>query len=317
MTVKIVFNELSLNKPFDSKQVAMEGMIKFIETLRTAIEKGAERELCTKDDFDFLPLSLGYQIVQWRNDRAVDREHRSFLRSLQNRNYTSLPDMTNASFEATYLENRAIGLEYTFSCEGLAVSFQSEEQWDCDSLKLSVMELQENGELHNKTVDIFHASSERHILNHTSWIVRQSRINIISGSDLWERRSKLFPNLEFCEETAKQLIPLQPGNTILRPVSKRLFELEDYCKNWHIGGFSPDDLACSITPESQATLNKYGGERTFMCPDGQKRIFSWHVRLTPMAWRVHLIPVAPNSLNSTGKMIIGYVGRHLSTTKFN
>lgn len=317
MTVKIVFNELSLNKPFDNKQVAMEGMIKFIETLRTAIEKGAERELCTRDNFDFLQLSLGYQIVQWRNDRAVDKDNRSFLRSLQDKTSTSLLDIINVSFEANYLGNRAIGLEYAFSCEALAVSFQSEEQWDCDSLKLSVTELEENGEIHNKTVDIFHASSERHILNHTSWIVRQSRINIISGSDLWERRSKLLPNLEFCEETAKQLIALQPGSEMLSPVIRRLFELEDYCSNWHIGAFSPDELACSITPESKVTLNKYGEERTFVCPDSQKRIFSWHVRLTPMAWRIYLIPVAPNSLNPTGKMIIGYVGPHLSTTKFN
>ena len=64
MTVKIVFNELSLNSPFRNKQVARSKMEGFIATLRTAIEKGAKRELCTRSDFDYLQLSLGYQIVQ-------------------------------------------------------------------------------------------------------------------------------------------------------------------------------------------------------------------------------------------------------------
>ena len=317
MSVKIVFNELSLNKPFNSKQVAIKGMTEFTETLRTAIEKGAKRELYTKDNFDLLQLSLGYQIYQWRTDRAVDRDERSFLRSLQDKTYTPLPDVVDASVEIKYLGSRAIGLEYASSCKALAVSFQSEEQWNCDLLKLSVTELNENGDLCTKTVDVFHASSKQHALNHTSWIVGQSRVNIVSGSDLWERRNELLPNLEFCEETAKQLIALQSGNVMLRPVIKRLFELEDYCKNWNTGAFSPGDLPCSTTPESQVTLNQYGRERTFMCPDGQERIFSWHVRLTPMAWRVYLIPIAPNSLNPTGKMIIGYVGPHLSTTQFH
>jgi hypothetical protein len=317
MTVKIVFNELSLNKPFDSKQVAMKGMTAFTETLRTAIEKGAKRELCTRDDFDFLQLSLGYQIVQWRNDPAVDKDDRRFLRSLQDKTYTPLPDIVDASVETNYLGSRAIGLEYAFSCEALAVSFQSETQWDCDLLKLSVTELKENGELCNKTVNVFHASSEQHVLNHTSWIVGQSRINIVIGSDLWERRNELLPNLEFCEETARQLIALQSGHVMLRPVIKRLFELEHHCKDWRTGAFSPGTLPCSTTPESQVTLNQYGRERTFMCPDGQERIFSWHVRLTPMAWRIYIIPIAPDSLNLTGKIIIGYIGPHLRTAQFH
>ena len=323
MTVKIVFNELSLNSPFRNKQVARSKMEGFIATLRTAIEKGAKRELCTRSDFDYLQLSLGYQIVQWRNDSEVDRDDRRFFRSLQDKAYTPLLDIIDGSVETNYLGNRAIGLEYAFacerlfSCEALAISFQSEEQWDCDFLKLTVTKLEENGELFNDVVDIFHASSERHILKHTSWITDQSRSNILDGTDLWDRRNELLPNLEFCESTSKQLIALQSGNIMLRPVIRRLFELEDYCNNWLTGAFSPENLPCLATTESSTTLGKYGVERTFVHLDGKQLTFSWHLRLTPMAWRIYFIPINPDSSNQTGKIIVGYIGPHLRTVKFN
>lgn len=317
MVVKVLFNELSLERPFENKQVARNGMDEFITTLRNAIEKGAKRELCTRDDFDCLQLSLGYPIVQWRNDSEVDKDDRRFLRSLQDKTYTPLPDLVDVAVETNYLGKRAIGLEYAFVWEALAISFQSEEQWDCDVLKLTVTKLEENGELVNDVVNIFHASSAKHVLNHGSWIVDRSRIDIHDGSDLWNRRNELLPNLELCESTYEQLIALQVGNPMLRPVAKRLFELEDYCKNWMSGPFSPDTLSCKVTPESTTTLEKYGAERTFLCTDGKQRIFSWHLRLTPGAWRIYIIPVNPEALNQTGKVMVGYVGPHLRTVTFN
>jgi len=83
------------------------------------------------------------------------------------------------------------------------------------------MKLGENGELFNDVVDVFHASSERHILKHTSWIIDQSRNNILDGTDLWDRRNELLPNLELCESTFKQLIALQSSNIMLRSVMRR------------------------------------------------------------------------------------------------
>ncbi|EDX71170.1 hypothetical protein MC7420_2731 [Coleofasciculus chthonoplastes PCC 7420] len=42
---------------------------------------------------------------------------------------------------------------------------------------------------------------------------------------------------------------------------------------------------------------------TFICPDGNERIFSLHVRMTPGAWRLHFsVDLEP------GKIIIGYIG---------
>jgi hypothetical protein len=87
-----------------------------------------------------------------------------------------------------------------------------------------------------------------------------------------------------------------------------LFELENYCKNWNAGAFSLEGYLIEVSRESQPTLNKYGKQRTFRCLDGKERLFDWHVKLRLCNWRIHFFPdVRP------GKIIIGYVGRHLPT----
>ena len=67
-------------------------------------------------------------------------------------------------------------------------------------------------------------------------------------------------------------------------------------------------IVSKATPESPATLEMYGLERTFHCHDGVLRVFSWHVRVTPGAWRLYFYP-----LPGEHKFIIGYIGSHLST----
>jgi len=54
MSVEMVFNELSLKTPFESKQDARRQMTKFIDTLRTSTSQGVKRKLCTMNNFDYL-----------------------------------------------------------------------------------------------------------------------------------------------------------------------------------------------------------------------------------------------------------------------
>jgi hypothetical protein len=61
-----------------------------------------------------------------------------------------------------------------------------------------------------------------------------------------------------------------------------------------------------ISPESDSTLRQYETEHSFVCPDGVRRLFSWHGRLTPGAWRIYFLP-AP----VTDRIVIGYIGKKL------
>jgi hypothetical protein len=97
---------------------------------------------------------------------------------------------------------------------------------------------------------------------------------------------------------------------MLEHVKDRLRKLQQYAESWTEGSFSSNKLHCSASPESEATLKQYSKERTFLCPDEKKRMFSWHVRL-PLGWRIHFYPEQPR------KILIGYIGEHLPTAKFN
>ena len=81
--------------------------------------------------------------------------------------------------------------------------------------------------------------------------------------------------------------------------------------NWQAGYFSLEGYPFEESGESEPTLNKYGGERTFLCPDGEERLFERHVKLKECNWRIHFFPEV-----KTTKVIIGYVGSHLPTDKY-
>ncbi len=123
------------------------------------------------------------------------------------------------------------------------------------------------------------------------------------GLELWSRREELFPHLIFCSHLNKQLENLKSGDPMLRQVERRLSELENYCKIWISVSFNRDSLKSKATPESDSRLNQFGQKLTFRCPDGEKRRFSWHVRMTPGAWRLYFfVDLEP------GNLIIGYIG---------
>jgi hypothetical protein len=160
----------------------------------------------------------------------------------------------------------------------------------------------------DEMVEIIHASCSDHVQEHTDWIQKRIRTGILEGLDLWNRREELFPSLVFCDDVYKQMLYLGKGNLILQQVVKRLFELEEYCKTWTDGAFNSDNLPSKATPESDSRLKRLKKELTFICPDGKERIFSWHVRMTPGAWRLHFsVELGP------GKIIIGYLGYKIDT----
>jgi hypothetical protein len=176
---------------------------------------------------------------------------------------------------------------------------------------LEVRRFDENENLIDEQLEIIHASRSNHVQEHSDWINNRIRSRVVSGLELWNRKDELFPSLIFCEAVSDQLQSLGAENPILQLVKNRLSELEDYCKGWTDEAFEPNNLR-NVSPESQVTLQnpKYSKERTFLCPDGKRRVFSWHVKLS-FGWRIYFFP------NEQKKMIVGYVGCHLRTVKYS
>ena len=59
------------------------------------------------------------------------------------------------------------------------------------------------------------------------------------------------------------------------------------------------------------TLQQYGAQHTFQCPDGKPRVFSWHVPMTPGAWRLFFYPDGRKR-----KAFIGHIGSKLPNVSY-
>lgn len=308
MDLEMVFNELSLRTPAADIPTARKLMSDFINTVRTATTQGIKRVIRTQSDLNNMLLAPSYPLIRWRNDNEVQLEERSFFRTLISKEF--LIDITDPDIENSinlsdfkHQGEQASGLGHAFLLDALAMSVKSEPKWDCSRLELEVTRLDENGDIVDEIVEVIHASSSNHVHENHVWIKNRIRTKIIDGLDLWNRKEELFPSLEFCEDVGKQMPSLATGNPILRQIIKRLSELEDYCNSCKIGTFNYDNLPCKVSPESETRLQQFENQLTLKCPDGVKRVFSLHVRMTPGAWRLHFsVELGP------GKIIIGYIG---------
>jgi hypothetical protein len=194
----------------------------------------------------------------------------------------------------------------------LALSLPSDSCWHASHLRLKITQIDQTGEIADVFEEIPHASYVEHMRLHLPWIKERLHVNaqtdMNEGSDIWLHKEEWFPHLYFCEQVEEQLQTLCRGHLMLMPIFKRLYELENYCSNWSDGPFDHNKIAGKVTPESAITLEMYSSERTFRCPDGVTRVFSWHLRLTPGAWRLYFYP-----LPEEHKVVVGYIGSHLST----
>jgi hypothetical protein len=190
--------------------------------------------------------------------------------------------------------------------DALTVSFASSDEWNRSEIQIQFDEIDENGLFVSDVGLVKHACNLLHIDVARDWLRQQVQTQFVDGPDLWQRRSELFPSLIFCDSVAGQVQQLGKNDPRFHSVCKRLFELNDY--DWSAGKFDPDQMPSKTTPESPATLKIYGAQRTFQCPDGIRRTFSYHGRFTPGAGRIHFYPILESN-----KIIVGYIGNKLQT----
>jgi hypothetical protein len=321
----LILNELSLRHPAPNEQVAQQRMSELIKTIKAVKAQGVKVSLRTKENFHTIILAPNYPLRRWLND--ADQVERIFIKTLA----TKAPFSTEiVNSEIQDIENNAslsefryqgelaigLGIAYvlnTITINTIAISLLSQECWDCNRLELEFRCLDEDGEIISEIVEIIHASRSSHVQEHASLIQKnQERIyqEVSNGVELWERRQELFPNLEFCDAVRKQLENILTRQLELQPVINILCQLQKCCQNWDSGYFNLDGYSIEESGESKPTLEKYSKERTFVCPDGEERLFERHVKLRFCNWRIHFFAEQP------GTVIIGYIGHHLPTIKY-
>jgi hypothetical protein len=318
MGLDMILNELSFGMVAEDVRSARERMTGLVETIRMCVQCGTSRALRTKPDINEVELAAGYNIARWRNDDLVDRDLRRYFGSLTAKAPLLAADLNMEQLRALAVSEIRIdgevaeGLGFAWLMGTLAVSIRSDVRWDADLLAIRVIALNDDGEIEEHDSIVHHASQPNHANRHAPWISDNKRSSITGGEDLWRRRDDLFPHLAFAPDTETQICPLHINEPIFRNVVNMLFDLESYFATWAAGPFRADRIGRRITPESDATLLQYRQERTFMCPDGVSIVFSWHGRLTPGEWRLYIHPETRSR-----RCVVGYIGPHLPTVRFN
>ena len=215
--------------------------------------------------------------------------------------------MAPGEFGATDVEYRyagqsAQGLFVAFSLDGLAVSLWTCDQWNVDHISLEKSWI--DGEnLLNRILDVPHAARIDHLDGHLEWLRRHEPPPPANGSDVWKERTSLFPSLDFCESVEHQIVSLGGNDPRFKAALRGLCDLQNYCESWNTANFDIHQLA-NASGESESTLNMYSAERTFQCPDGQSRVFEWHLKRGDTRIRFVDFP-------SMKRILVGYVGDHL------
>lgn len=309
MDLEMVFNELSARNLAPDISTAQKWMSELIMTMREAKSCGL-KGLRIQEDFHAMVLAENYPLASWRNDNEVNREERTFLRTLATKTPLSvdIPDIEikikveNPDCELSLQGSQAEGFKVAYYLETLAISLNSESLWNSSHINLELIQIDEDGELTEENVEVIHGSQKNHVLEHANWIQKRQQTGVADGLELWNRRGELFSSLEFCDRVSEQIQSLIDPK-MLRQVVRKLFELDELSKNWTDGSLDLDNLPSKASPESESRLKQFREQLNIQCLDGKKRIFSLHVRMTPGAWRLHFCTEL-----GPGKIVIGYIG---------
>jgi len=173
--IELVFNELSIQLPAKDIHTARQWMSGFIETVALAIgEFGVSSILrMEKEEFFNELIAPDYPLNKWRNDRQVNLREKMFFGRL----FFKSPALSG--FEDTEIENRYIlsefsydenaahGLTIAYLLNALALSFNSDPQWDRSQISLQTPQ----------TAIVHHASRPAHVRKNADWIREQLEKN--------------------------------------------------------------------------------------------------------------------------------------------
>jgi hypothetical protein len=299
-------NELSFSNPAPDVRTGQNRVKQFIAAIKESSLRGVKRKIHLPSDYLSLPITTGYSLRHWLGDERVDVELRRYFKSLA----TSVPFLNSEPEKEKIWEDTdcfwhnlsTLGLKAAYVADGLAISIPSADEWNSHFIECIVHEIS-NDDVIVHTEPIHHISTLVHVESHTQWIKKRIQNAIENGKDLWDHIIDFFPLLIFCANVEKQMCNLP--NESLERISKGLFYLNTYCRSWKTGSFDISLVGCRITPESQSTLQKFHKDHSFLCPDGQDRLFSLHVKLGDK-WRIYF-----NTELGPGALIIGHVGDHL------
>ena len=311
--MEMIFNELSLDEPFPDAYQARDKIAEFVRTMAMARIRGVLGPLRTPSNFCALDLAPGYSIGAWFVDQTVERELKGRLRSEATK-APYLEDMfaefeaaNDALAEVRHDGEAGLGLGLAAFRDLPLLSFAA-ERWQGTQLTVETLILTDQEEA-IETHDIVNWPGPSAIDGFRGWIDDRQRSEIADGPTLLQQAPEMLPNLDFMPSCRDQLAALTGNEQPFREVVRHLLALNRRAAEWTEGSFeSGCAVPCSDESETVLSSARLRQARTFVCDDDCKRVFSWHSKINVQAWRIHFIADP-----ATGRVWIGYVGRHLPT----
>jgi hypothetical protein len=290
VSVLLFLNELSCSEPHPKERVD-EAMGRLVRILIQIARLRSDAALVSKVKREELELAPGYYLAEWAG-QAANRDLWRFIHSLQNHAPPRdvLPPGTVEGVEYFWESRPAEALGTAHLANGLLVSLLVDDRWDQSwirAVRNTLVEVADGGiTVVYDEVEVRHAAAADHVAVHEDWLKKVGVLDLHTGSELWEARIALFPNVQFLPRVEEQMRELRPDWVI--PAAQELRRIDDAIADWNPTLRPFPTWRSLITPEHE--------QRKMLCKftdlDDTEQIFDLHGRFTPGAGRIHFRLVA-------------------------
>lgn len=308
--MNIFLNELSFCGQASNKYQGAQLMSDMLKVLKI-LQQISNEPIATSSILWKKEIGPQYSVRDYIFDRNIDQAVRNYFQIITTKG-PYIEHLFSQSFyeHKCYLQNENI-LDVSWTSVAAAFFF--------DGILAS---LKGAPQFASETINVFcclkgDERQEANIINQCdpdqadSFVRNFFRQNLNSGESLWEKRTVLFPEITFCEKVKNQLQNSNYSPSVLQNVIRHLDCMNKYMKAVRSGEIKAPNytqMGIEASRESEITLKHFGHLRTFQCPDGKKRVFSWHSKIRGKAnLRIYFYP--PDEENE--HFLIGYIGRHL------
>lgn len=320
-----VFNELSarVSAPtIHQGRRRMDDMVSAVATMM--VDRAAVLVTVGEPNLWAAELAPGYTVANWLSGGEHDpnRDLKSLLlriaskiglpeeadEALRNRFHLSefvlSPRVGEKSGER--VEARGLGAAVLFA--GIGISLRSEDQWSRLRIPLRHTWLDENCQEQSDDVEALNLSASSQIEALSGYLIERRRRDLRGNPlTLADRKHECFPHLEFGLDVDGHLEALPPE--ILQVVVGKLVILDAVSRAWRSDPTMTSPQLPQCNPESEATMQQFGDQRTFRNPEGGRASYRLHA-MVGSAYRIHLrVTHEPRGIE------IGYIGRHLDTVR--
>ena len=314
--MQMIINDLSAKFPVDTISEGRQIMDSFLNTYSKVKKIIINDSVLMDQNYCSFELAKNYRIEQWRNDPVVDMEAKRRFRVLLNKSVIYDPSEVEleSEFDLEIQGKKYIskGCLLAYETEGVTISFLSDDYWETPEISGYYVTFNEKDELKEEHVQVPNVSCQKNVEPFEEKYKekrKEWRAEIRSAQDVLKCKETRFPNLIFCENAINGCYK-NVGVAEAGQVYKRLLELQVAAEK--MGNQFDKRLLPKASPETPLTLEQYETEHTFLLPEGNAQLFSWHTRFTGgYAGRIFFYPDTTQK-----KMYIGHIGHKLPTKKY-